>query len=126
MPKARKDTIPIAVDEEMIEGRYAELGDYTVAFESFRHDVDPAPFFKGLPDDRCQCPHWGQIVSGTIVFRWSDHEEKYAAGDVYYAPPGHLPLITAGTEVVEFSPTEDLRATMTVVEQNMARMGASS
>jgi hypothetical protein len=26
------------------------------------------------------------------------------AGDAYYAPPGHMPLITAGSAIVEFSP----------------------
>jgi hypothetical protein len=29
----------------------------------------------------------------------------YAAGDAYYGAPGHLPLLFAGTELVEFSPT---------------------
>jgi hypothetical protein len=41
------------------------------------------------------------------------------AGDAYYAPPGHLPLVTAGTTVVEFSPTAELEATMSVVQQNV-------
>lgn len=39
-----------------------------------------------------------------------------------YATPGHLPLLTAGTELVEFSPTNRLQETMTVVEQNMKVM----
>jgi hypothetical protein len=57
--------------------------------------------------------------------RWADREETYGAGDVYYAPPGHLPLISAGTAVVEFSPTADLGRTMAVVEANLAGAGAS-
>jgi hypothetical protein len=104
----------------VIEGRYAEAGDYTIGFETFPQDVDPAPFFAGLPDDRCQCPHWGVVTSGQITFRYADHEETFGAGDAYYAPPGHLPLIAAGTSVTEFSPTADLNATMSVVEQNLA------
>ena len=43
-----------------------------------------------------------------------------------YAPPGHLPLITAGTTLVEFSPTADLDATMAVVEKNLAGTEASA
>jgi hypothetical protein len=35
------------------------------------------------------------------------------------APPGHLPLITAGTSVVEFSPTADLPAVQTVIGANV-------
>jgi hypothetical protein len=125
MPSANQTTTPVSVDLPVLQGRYAELDDYTVGFESFPQDVDPAAYFRGLPDDRCQCPHWGVVQSGRITFRWADREETYGAGDVYYAPPGHLPLISAGTAVVEFSPTADLGRTMAVVEANLAGAGAS-
>lgn len=126
MPSANRMTTPVAVDEPEIEGRYAPLGAYTVGFESFRRDVDPAPLFHGLPDDRCQCAHWGVVTEGRLTFRWADHDETYVAGDAYYAAPGHLPLITAGTSVVEFSPTADLETTMAVIETNMRTAGAST
>jgi hypothetical protein len=124
MPRTSKSEAPIAVAEEQVEGRYVELGPYTVAYETFPRDVDPAPLFAALPDGRCQCPHWGTIVSGTIVFRYADHEETFSAGDSYYSEPGHLPLIFAGTEVVEFSPTEQLKLTMDAVGAAMASMQA--
>ena len=120
MSRTRKDEAPLLVDAPEIEGRYVELGDTTVAFERFRVDADPAPFFRGLPGDRCQCPHWGTVLSGRLVYRYADHEETILPGDAYYAEPGHLPLVTAGTEVVEFSPTAQLQATMAVVGANMA------
>ncbi len=119
MPGASPMTTPVAVEDELIVGRYAELGQYTVAFERFPQDVDPAPLFTGLPQDRCSCPHWGVVTSGQITFRWPDHEETYGEGDAYFAPPGHLPLITAGTSVVEFSPTADLHAVQSVISANM-------
>ena len=34
--------------------------------------------------------------------------------------------MTAGTEIVEFSPTEPLNATMTVIGANLAAAGASA
>jgi hypothetical protein len=114
----------VAVDEAEIEGRYAPLDDYTVSFETFKRDADPAPYFVGLPDDRCQCPHWGVASSGQLTFRWPDREETYVAGDAYYAPPGHLPLVSAGTMIVEFSPTADLEATMAVVQKNLTGIQA--
>jgi len=120
MPSANKLTTPIALDEDGIEGRYAELDGYTVGFESYGQDVNPAALFVGLPDDRCQCAHWGFVTSGQITFRWADREETYGEGDAYYAGPGHLPVIAAGTTLVEFSPTAELEATMAVVEQNLA------
>lgn len=80
--------------------------------------------FKGLPDDRCQSPHWGYVVSGKVTFRYAHREETYEAGDAYYAEPGHVPAVTAGTEVIEFSPTEEYGRTMEVVASNMAALQA--
>ena len=91
-----------------------------MGFESYTADADLAPLFAGLPDDRCQCPHMGYVVKGKVKFTFSDgREEVYEAGDAYYAPPGHLPYLYAGSEVVEFSPSAELQETMEVVERNM-------
>jgi hypothetical protein len=104
----------------VMEGRYAELGGYTVGFEHFRERADAAPLFIGLPDDRCQSPHWGYVKRGQVTFRFADRDEVYVAGDAYYAPPGHIPVIEADTEVVEFSPTGEYAKTMEVVARNLA------
>jgi len=55
-----------------------------------------------------------------VTFRFADRDEVYAAGDAYYAPPGHIPVIEADTEVVEFSPTGEYAKTMEVVARNLA------
>jgi len=124
MPSASKMTTPVSVDLPVLQGRYAELDGFTVGFETYPEDVDPSAYFRGLPDDRCQCPHWGVVQTGQITFRWADHDETYGSGDAYYAGPGHLPLISAGTSLVEFSPTDDLERTMAVVGANLAGAGA--
>ncbi|GCE02390.1 cupin domain-containing protein [Embleya hyalina] len=120
MPGISKAQAAFTLDEPVIEGRYAELDGYTVGFETHKADVDPAALFAGLPDDRCQSPHWGVVLTGKVVFRYPDHDEVYRAGDAYYGAPGHLPLIFAGTELVEFSPTEALARTMAIVGRNLA------
>jgi hypothetical protein len=122
MPKYSKKTAPHVEDAGVMIGHYGELGEYTVGFEHFREDADGTPLFRGLPDDRCQSAHWGYVISGSVTFRYADREETYETGDAYYAPPGHIPLITAGTEIVEFSPTEDYRRTMDVVGANLAAL----
>jgi hypothetical protein len=63
------------------------------------------------------------VINGSITFRFADRTEVYSAGDVYYAEPGHTPIMHAGLEYVEFSPTDALNATMAVAAQNMAKMG---
>ena len=91
----------------------------------FVEDIDATPFMKGLPDDRCQCPHWGYVVSGKLTFRYADREEVFEAGDAFYTPPGHVPVKhEPGTEVVFFSPAEELRKTETVMMKNMQAMQA--
>jgi hypothetical protein len=124
MPKASKETAANVEDMGVMVGRYEELGPYTVGFETFREDADAAPLMKGLPDDRCQSAHWGYVVSGRVTFTFADREEIYEAGDAYYAEPGHTPAVTAGTEVIEFSPTADYRQTVEVIGKNMAAMQA--
>ena len=122
MPKASKQTASKIDDAGVLESRSQELGGYTVEFTTFREDADATPFFRGLPEDRCQSPHWGYVLAGRLTFRYADREETYAAGDAYYGPPGHVPVVTAGTEIVEFSPTDEYARTLAVVAENLAAM----
>ena len=119
MPSASRTTTPVAIDLEMIEGRYVELGDQTVAFETYRQDLDAAPYFRGLPDDACTCTHRGYVTAGQITFRWPDREETFVDGEAYVVAPGHRPVFTAGSSVVEFSTTAELDPVMQVVGRNI-------
>jgi hypothetical protein len=120
MPGASKETASDSMQAEGYEGHYENFdGGYTVAFETYTADADMAELFKGLPDDRCQCDHWGYVIKGRVGFKTADGEETYETGDAYYAPPGHTPVLYAGTEVVEFSPTKELQQTIEVVTKNM-------
>jgi hypothetical protein len=127
MPRASRDTASERMAVDGYEGAFASLSDgYTVGFEEFSADIDAAPLFRGLPDDRCQSPHWGYVLSGQVVMRYADHEERYEAGDGYYAPPGHTPIVSAGTRIVEFSPSDALAATQAAIANNLRRAGAAS
>jgi hypothetical protein len=65
-------------------------------------------------------PTHGLVIKGRLKFAFADgNEELYQAGDAYYAAPGHLPTLYAGTDVVEFNPTADLQKTLDVVSKNM-------
>ena len=100
-------------------------GGYSVCFESHTADADLAALFRGLPEDRCQLPRWGYVVEGKVGFRFADREETYEAGDAYYVPPGHTPVHYAGAEIVEFSPTDGLMKTMSVVMDNLNALGSA-
>lgn len=65
------------------------------------------------------------MVSGRFTSRYRDHDETFEAGDVYFAAPRHLPRGTAGTELITFSPTEDLENVNAVLGKNRAHIEAS-
>ena len=120
MPKASKTTASDSMELDGYEGHFENFDDgYTVAFESYSADVDAADLFKGLPDDRCQCAHWGYMVKGKISFKTAGGEETFETGDAYYVAPGHTPVLYAGTELVEFTPTKEHDQAMAVVSKNM-------
>lgn len=123
MPKISKESATGGGDHGPVVDRSQELDGYVVNFVEFRQNIDATPLMKGLPDDRCQCPHWGYVLEGKMTFRYPDRVEAYCAGEAYYAPPGHVPIEhEPGTKVVQFSPKEELRRTEAVMMKNMQAM----
>jgi hypothetical protein len=59
------------------------------------------------------------VIKGRVGCRYGDREEIVEAGEAYYFPAGHTPVLYAGTELVEFSPTEGLSHVVDVVTKNM-------
>ena len=97
MPKASKDTATDTVRVEGYEGAMERLeGGYTVAFETYTQDADLAPFFAGLPDDRCQSPHWGYVVKGKVTFTYGDREETFEEGARLLRAPWPHPAALRG------------------------------
>jgi hypothetical protein len=120
VPKASKSSASDTVEVEGLEEHVENFeGGYTVVFGRFTADADMAASFKGLPNDQCQAPHWGYVIRGKVTYRSSSGDETFETGDAYYAPPGHTPVLYAGTELVEFSPTKELQETMAVCMKNM-------
>ncbi len=122
MPKVSKNSAEHVDQHGPVEDRHGDIGGYTVNFVSFGADIDGTPLLKGLPGDACSCPHWGYVLKGRLTYRFADHEEVFESGDAFYLPPGHVPLADAGSELVQFSPSEELRAIEAVMAKNMQAM----
>lgn len=120
--RASKQDLSVDFEGDGVVIRQAEWGEMNVAIENLPSGLDTTPLFKGLPEDRCQCPHWGYVLKGRMKVRYTDREEVIEAGDMYYISPGHLPLFEEDTEVIEFSPKGEYQKTMEVAERNMAAM----
>lgn len=123
MPKVSKNSAHMA-EHGPVTDRHGKLDGYTINFVSFSANVDATPMLKGLPGDRCPCPHWGYVLKGKLTYRFADHEEVFEAGDAFYLPPGHIPLADAGSEYVQFSPTDQLDSVASAMAKNMEKMKA--
>ena len=84
-----------------------EWGGMTAAITRLPASSDLASLLRGLPGDRCPCPHWGYVIAGRFAVRYPDHEETIAAGEAYYPPPGHVPDYLEDTQVFEASLTAE-------------------
>jgi hypothetical protein len=122
MPSVARDRIAETADYGVVEDRHEDVEGITIQFVTFREDVDAAPLLRGLPDDRCTCPHWGYVFKGKVAFDVGDRVEVYEAGDAFYLSHGHIPRAEPGTEYLQFSPADELHAVSAHMQKNMAAM----
>ena len=123
MPKVSKDSATQGGDFGPVTDRSDEMDGYSVNFTTFHVDLDQTPVLKGLPDDECQCPHWGYVIKGRLTIRGGDREEVFEAGDAYYLAPGHVGVSNEpDSQIVQFSPAEELKTTSDVIMKNMQAM----
>ncbi len=120
MPRVSKESATGGGDFGMVLAHSEDLDGYTIDFLTLRENIDHRPLLKGLPDDQCQCPHWGYVFKGRLTFSYSGREEVFEAGDAFYALPGHAPVQNEpGTEYIQFSPAEEMQKTSEVIMRNV-------
>ncbi len=122
MPTVSKDTAAEHHDHGPVDEWGEDVDGYTINFVRFAVDVDSTPMLKGLPDDRCTCPHWGFVFKGKVTYTFDDREEVHEAGGAFYLPGGHPQRAEAGTEYLQFSPAEELREVSETIMRNMRQM----
>ena len=115
----RNDT-PVAIEGDGVELRMREVGGgMTAAFVQLPKGTDLAPALKGLPDDLCQCPHWGYVLKGRLKMRTMTGEEVYEAGHAFHWAPGHAPEALEDCEYIDFSPSKELNEVIDHVKSQM-------
>jgi len=122
MSSVSRERIAQVNDYGVVEERVQDVDDITIQFVTMREDVDATPLLKGLPGDRCNCPHWGYVFTGKLTFDLGDREEVYEAGDAFYLTDGHVPRAEPGTEYLQFSPAEELHTVSEHMKRQMAAM----
>lgn len=119
MHVSRDDLDPMVIGE--YAGRKVDAGDMRITFESMpaQFPPDESPF-KGLPDDRCQCDHWGYLLKGSFHVTYTDGaEEVVRAGEAYHLRPGHFVQTLEPVELIEISPVAEHDRTMATIAGNM-------
>lgn len=118
--KALAGDLPQAHEKLGSMVRGAEMGEMTGAFMNFPAGTDLCPLLAGLPNDHCQCPHWGYVIDGRITVTYEDGSvETVSAGELYYWPPGHVVKFEEDTRYVEFSPKAEMAAVLDHVTAKM-------
>jgi hypothetical protein len=103
------------------EGRHIDAGGIRIAFESMpaQFPPDESPF-KGLPNDRCQCDHWGYVFKGSFRVTYKDGpDEIVRTGEAYHLRPGHFVQTIEPVELLELSPVAEHDRTMATIARNM-------
>jgi len=110
MPKVSREDAPNVENQGPAVDRWADLDGYRAEFVTINVDSDLTPLLVGLPDDQCQCPHWGYVFTGRLWFRFDGREESYGPGDAFYVRPGHTAGADAGAEFLVFAPSDKIAA----------------
>ena len=105
--KLERTKLPTRLDAGGVCIQAADWADLNVARIRLPKGADATLLLEGLPQNLCQCPHWGTVVKGSIHVRYADgHEETVRAGEVYHWPAGHTVRVDEDYEAIEFSPSQ--------------------
>lgn len=120
--KHDRNDLPTRLDADGVSIQAQDWGDLNVARIRFPRGADAAPLLEGMPQNLCQCPHWGTVLRGSIHVRYADgSEETVRAGEVYYWPPGHTVRVDEDYEALEFSPSRAMGEVIAHLASKLAR-----
>jgi len=113
--RQNKQDVPVRVDtpdaiarQQMDFGDTSGYGELSGEYFTLGAGTDITPLLEGLEDDRCQCPHWGYVLEGSLTAIYSDEREEVTeTGELFYWPPGHTVRANDDSEFVMFSPQDE-------------------
>lgn len=122
-----KEEIPVPMEGEELRGlgmNSTNQGGMVVNYNEMPAGTDFTPALKGLPDDLCQCPHWGYVLEGSVHVRYADgHEEVARAGEVFYWPPGHTVWFEEDTRFVNVQPEDKFKEVHDYIQAQIGSTG---
>ena len=107
--KHETNSMPLVMEAPGTQWRVVKgLQGMAASYAQLPAGTDFTPMLKGLPDDMCQCPHWGYVIEGKMNIKYKDGSvEVITGGSVFYLPPGHTAWVDEDTRLVDFSPEKE-------------------
>ncbi len=118
----KPESLPIIFEKGESSLRGAEWGGMVVLLYTIPAGMDMKPLLSGLPDNQCQCPHWGYVLKGRLRIRHMSGDQVVSGGEAFYVEPGHAPVFEEDTQMLEFSPKEPWYGMMATISSNMASL----
>lgn len=110
-------SLQTAIDVDAVSAKGTTDGAMIAGKRKRAMGSDLAPALAGLPDDHCQCPHWGYVIEGEIEVTYQGGARgTVRAGDHCDWPARKGVRVTEDRSDVAFSPVEataELRAHVT-------------
>ena len=123
MTGTTREEAPVSIATDDVEVRTTEIGGgMCAAFLRMAKGTDMREALKGLPEDMCQCPHWGYISKGRLKLRTKEGDEFYEAGQTFYMAPGHAPEALEDCEMLDISPADQWNELIDHVKSRMLEM----
>ena len=113
MQSMSMNDLDVRVQGNGVDFRTKPVGDLTMGWVKLDKGVDLSGATVGLPDDLCQCPHWGYVIKGKVRMKTKGGSQDFSAGQAFYWGPGHAPEALEDSEYVDFSPTAELEKVIT-------------
>jgi hypothetical protein len=113
--KVRRDDIDVKMDipgavvrQQTDFGDASRFGKISGEYFSLSKGVDTTPLFEGLKGNKCQCPHWGFVLSGQLTATYENGlKETVCKDDLFYWPPGHNIFVEEDSNIIMFSPQNE-------------------
>jgi hypothetical protein len=96
------------------------LGGMSIGYMEVPGPADFTPFFKGLPNDLCNSPHWGYVIDGYLKIRYpGGKEETVNKGEAFYWPAPHTGVVEKNVKFIDFSPDGKFNTVMDHLSKKM-------
>lgn len=118
----KPENLPIIFERGGSSLRGAEWGGMVVLLYTIPAGTDMQPLMLGMPDDLCQCPHWGYVLKGRIRIKHPDSDQVVTSGELFYVEPAHVPYFEEDTQMIEFSPKEPWYSMIAQISKNLAAL----